>query len=136
MRCTGERLIVSDMHNDIKRRLLHEIVQDNLGTYTAAPSPTLTRVERKAPGTVGKILLVAVALVLLPVDDMPTVISTAIEQPNEAPRSVSVTMPPLETPLPDERVPAPKRYVAALEPPVEVTPPLPMGLSRASAEIA
>jgi len=66
------------MQNDIKRRLLHEIVQDNLGTYTAAPSPTPTRVERTAWGVVGKMLLVALALALLPVDDISTVISTAI----------------------------------------------------------
>ena len=136
MRCTGERLIVSDMQNDIKRRLLHEIVQDNLGTYTAAPSPTLTRVERKAWGVVGKMLLVAVALVLLPVDDISTVISTAIEQPNEAPRSAPVTVShPEVTPPPDERVPVLEQYFAALEPQVEVPPPLPEGLSPVSVEV-
>ena len=53
------------MQNDIKRRLLHEIVQDNLGTYTAAPSPRVV---------FGKMLLLAVALVVLTVDDMSTVI--------------------------------------------------------------
>src|SRR6266446_1959337 len=136
MRCTGERLIVSDMQNDIKRRLLHEIVQDNLGTYTAAPSPTLTRVERKAWGVVGKMLLVAVALVLLPVDDISTVISTAIEQPNEAPRSAPVTVShPEVTPPPDERMPVSEQYFAALEPQVEVPPPLPEGLSPVSVEV-
>jgi N-acetylmuramoyl-L-alanine amidase len=124
------------MQNDIKRRLLHEIVQDNLGTYTPAPSPTLTRVERKARVVVRKMLLVAVALVLLPVDDMSKVISTAIEQPNEAPRSVSGTVPPLEAPPPpDERVSVPEQYLAALEPQVEVPPPLPAGLSPVSEDI-
>jgi len=124
------------MQNDIKRRLLHEIVQDNLGTYTAAPSPTPTRVERTAWGVVGKMLLVALALALLPVDDISTVISTAIEQPNEALRSVSVTMPPPEAPPPpDESVPVPAQYLAALEPQVEVPPPLPEELSPASEEV-
>ena len=103
MRCTEERLIVSDMHNDIKRRLLHEIVQDNLATYTAAPSPMLTRVERKAWAMVGKMLLLAVVLVLLPVDDTSTVISTAIEQSNEALRSAPVTVSHPDAPLPLKR---------------------------------
>ncbi len=136
VRCTGERLIVSNMHNAIKRRLLREVVQDNLATCTVAPAPTPTRVERKSCAVVGKMLLVAVAMVLLPVDDISTVISTVIEPPLEAPRPTLVTTQPTEVPAPDdERATVPEQHGAALEPQVEVPPPALEELAPASEEV-
>jgi len=61
-----------DTHNDIKRRLLREVVQDNLAMYPAVPPPHPA--AHRAWAVVGKMLLVAVAMVLLPVDNMSTVI--------------------------------------------------------------
>src|SRR5712691_12908591 len=74
-----------DTHNNIKRRLLREIVQDNLGMYTAAPPPHPA--ARRVWAVVGKMLLVAVAMVLLPVDNMSTVVSTVIHPQGETPIS-------------------------------------------------
>jgi len=127
------------MHSDIKRRLLREVVQDNLAMYPAAPPPP--PVSHKAGTVIGKMLLVAVAMVLLPVDDMSTVISTVmppqselpiatvIEAPSEVPIS-TVVAPPSEppqlalgsapsaeaSPPADESMPGPEQHVAALEP--------------------
>src|SRR5215467_11310678 len=140
-----KRLRALDMHSDIKRRLLREVVQDNLAMYPAAPPPP--PVSPRAGTVIGKILLVAVAMVLLPVDDMSTVISTVmqpqselpiaavIEAPSEVPIS-TVVAPPSETPqpalvsapsaeaLPQADESAPEQRVAALEPQhVEVLPP-------------
>ena len=127
------------MHSDIKRRLLREVVQDNLAMYPAAPPPP--PVSHKAGTVIGKMLLVAVAMVLLPVDDMSTVISTVmppqselpvatvIEAPSEVPIA-TVVAPPSEppqlalvsapsaeaSPPADESMPGPEQHVAALEP--------------------
>jgi N-acetylmuramoyl-L-alanine amidase len=115
-----------DTHNDIKRRLLREVVQDNLAMYpvTRLPYPAARRVR----AMVGKMLLVAVAMVLLPVDDMSTVISTVVQPhsevsmatviapPSEPPQPVVVTVPPPEA-LPQADASAPEQHVAALEPP-------------------
>ena len=138
-----------DTHNDIKRRLLREVVQDNLAIYPAVlpPHPAAHR----ARAVVRKMLLVAVAMVLLPVDDMSTVISTVIqpqseistatvmEAPSEVPSSTVMAPPsatsqpalvtalPTEAPPPaDESVPVPEQRVAALEPQhIEEPPPTP-----------
>jgi N-acetylmuramoyl-L-alanine amidase len=132
--CTVKRLSALDTHNDIKRRLLREVVQDNLGMYTAAPPPHPA--AHRVWAVVGKMLLVAVAMVLLPVDNMSTVISTVIQQQDgtpissliEAPSEVplaTVTVPPPEA-LPQADESAPEQRVAALEPQhVEVSPPTP-----------
>ena len=115
-----------DTHNDIKRRLLREVVQDNLAMYpvTRLPYPAARRVR----AVVGKMLLVAVAMVLLPVDDMSTVISTVVQPhsevsmatviapPSEPPQPALVTVPPPEA-LPQADASAPEQRVAALEPP-------------------
>ena len=61
----------------------HEVVQDNLATYTVAPPPHPA--AHRVWAVVGKMLLVAVAMVLLPVDNMSTVISTVIEPHSEIP---------------------------------------------------
>ena len=129
-----KRLSALDTHNDIKRRLLREVVQDNLGTYTAAPP--LYPACRRVWAVVGKMLLVAVAIVLLPVDDMLTVISTVIEPPrelsmsvvmappSEAPQQVLVTTPlPEGSPQANESVPVPEQHVAVLEPQHREGPP-------------
>jgi len=113
------------MHNDIKRRLLREVVEDNLGTYTATtPTSIPRRVERRLWAAPGKVLVLIVALVLLPVEEMSTVISTMI-----APH-VARTRPPLvltqstEALAPhDERAAAAEQRVAAREPAVQVPPP-------------
>jgi N-acetylmuramoyl-L-alanine amidase len=144
-----KRLIALDTHNDIKRRLLREVVQDNLATYPVALPPTSMPTARRAWAVVGKVLLVAVAMVLLPVDDMSTVISTVIDTPSEVPISTVIEMPsetppsalvtPLHTEatlLPDARVPVPEQRVAALEPPqVEVPPPSLEEFSPASEDV-
>jgi N-acetylmuramoyl-L-alanine amidase len=130
--CTVKRLSALDTHNDIKRRLLREVVQDNLGMYTAAPPPHPA--AHRVWAVVGKMLLVAVAMVLLPVDNMSTVISTVIQQPGDTPIATVLEAPskaPIATvtALPTEALPqadesAPEQRVAALEPqPVEVSPP-------------
>jgi len=69
-----EGLIVSRLYNDIKRRLLREVVQANLAMYTVAPSATPLRVERRLWATVGRRLFLAAALVLMLIDAMSTVI--------------------------------------------------------------
>jgi N-acetylmuramoyl-L-alanine amidase len=138
-----------DTHNDIKRRLLrevvqdnlathevvqdafaaHEVVQDNLATYTATlpPHPAAHRVR----AVVGKMLLVAVTMVLLPVDNMSTVIephsalpiATVSEAPSEMPQPALVTAPPSEA-VPQADARAPEQRVAALAPQhVEVPAP-------------
>jgi len=141
---TVKRLSALDTHNDIKRRLLREVVQDNLAMYPVAPPPQPAAppphpAARRVWAVVGKMLLVAVAMVLLPVDHMSTVISTVIPPqseipiatvmeapsevpistvialPSETPQPALVTAPPTEAPpQADER--APEQYVAALEP--------------------
>ena len=143
-----------DTHNDIKRRLLREVVQDNLATsevvqdnlatHTATPPPHPA--AHRVWAVVGKMLLVAVAMVLLPVDNMSTVISTVIEPQSEipiarvieapsavpvstviaplseTPQPALVTIPPSEA-LPQADESAPEQRVAALEPQhVEVPP--------------
>src|SRR5215471_12360569 len=145
------------MHSDIKRRLLREVVQDNLAMYPAAPPPP--PVSHKAGTVIGKMLLVAVAMVLLPVDDMSTVISTVmqpqselpiatvIEAPSEVPIS-TVVAPPSEAPQlalvsapsveasPPADESAPEQHVAALEPQhVEVLPAAPEEPLPASEEV-
>ena len=85
-----------DTHRTIKRRLLYEAVQDNLGTYPAAPLPQ--PVVRKVRTGVGKMLLVAVVIVLLPVDDTSTVVSTVIQQPDEIP-VITMIEAPSEVPI-------------------------------------
>jgi N-acetylmuramoyl-L-alanine amidase len=148
------------MHNDIKRRLLREVVQDNLATaevvqdnlatYTAAPP--LHPAAHRVRAVVGKILLVAVAMVLLPVDNMSKVISTVIEPqqseipiatvveaPSEMPQPALVTTPPTEA-LSQADESAPEQRVAVLEPQhVEVPPraledPFPTSEEAGSAE--
>jgi N-acetylmuramoyl-L-alanine amidase len=122
-----------DTHNDIKRRLLREVMQDNLATYTAAPTPPPA--AHRGWAVVGKMLLVAMAVVLLPVDNMSTVISTVIEPQSEIPIA-TVMEAPSQTPQPalvtapppkarsqaDES--APEQRVAALEPQHVEVPPL------------
>jgi hypothetical protein len=142
-----------DTHKNIKRRLLHEAVQDNLGMYPAVPlsHPVIRRavVHRVRTG-VGKMLLVAVAIVLLPVDDTSTLISTVIQQPGEIPIATMIeapsegliatlTAPPTEAlPQADESAPEPR--LAALEPqhveapPVTLEAPLPASEDVGSAE--
>ena len=130
--CTVKRLSALDTHSDIKRRLLREVVQDNLGMYTAAPPPH--PVARRVWTVVGKMLLVAVAMVLLPVNNVSTVISTVIQQPGDTPIATVLEAPSkapiaIVTALPTEALPqadesAPGQRVAALEPqPVEMSPP-------------
>jgi N-acetylmuramoyl-L-alanine amidase len=82
------------MHNDIKRRLLREVVQDNLGMPFVAPPPH--PVGRRRWAIVRPMLLVAVAAVLLPVDDLSTVVSTVIESPREV--SMAAVSAPLSEP--------------------------------------
>src|SRR5215468_10626809 len=91
---TVKRLSALDTHDDIKRRLLHEVMQDNLATYTAAPPPPPA--AHTGWAVVGKMLLVALAVVLLPVDNMSTVISTVIE-PQSAMPMATVMEAPSET---------------------------------------
>src|SRR5215472_7444935 len=79
-----EKQIVSGMHKDIKRRLLHEVVQANLTMYTVIPSSTPVGVERQRWTAIGRMLCLTAALVLMPIDDMSTVISTVIKQHIEA----------------------------------------------------
>ena len=144
--CTVKRLSALDTHNDIKRRLLREVVQDNLGMYTAAPPPHPDSATHRAWAVVGKMLLVAVAMVLLPVDHMSTVISTVIQPPGDTPIATvleapskapiaTVTAPPTEAPpQADER--APEQRVAAFEPQhIEMSPPTQEELFPASAEV-
>jgi N-acetylmuramoyl-L-alanine amidase len=132
--CTVKRLSALDTHRDIKRRLLREVVQDNLGMYTAAPPPHPA--AHRVSAVVGKMLLVAVAMVLVPVDNMSTVISTVIPQqddtpissvieaPSEGPISTLTVSPPAALPQADES--APEQRVAALEPRhIEGSPPTP-----------
>jgi N-acetylmuramoyl-L-alanine amidase len=121
-----------DTHKTIKRRLLYEAVQDNLGTYPAAPLPQ--PVVRKVRTGVGKMLLVAVVIVLLPVDDTSTVVSTVIQQPDEIPVATLIEVPsevPISTltapstealPQADERAPEPR--LTALEPQYDEAPPI------------
>jgi N-acetylmuramoyl-L-alanine amidase len=134
-----------DTHNDIKRRLLREVVQDNLAMYPAVPPPHPA--AHRVWAVVGKMLLVAVAMVLLPVDNMSTVISTVIQPQSEIPIATgiealsevpisTVIAPPSETPqlalvtAPSSEAPpqadesAPEQGVAALEPPHIEVPPL------------
>jgi len=114
------------MHDDIKRRLLREVVQDNLATYTVTPASTPPRVERRLRTAVGKVLFLAVVLALLPVDDLSTVISTVIEQRLEGLRSPFVIAQRTEArPPADERAMVAEQRVAALDPRVEVLPPAP-----------
>ena len=82
------------MHNDIKRRLLREAVQDNLGRPPVASPPP--PVGRRRWAVASKMLLVAVAMVLLPADDLSTVISTVIAPPREV--SMSAVIAPLSEP--------------------------------------
>jgi N-acetylmuramoyl-L-alanine amidase len=143
--CTVKRLSALDTHNDLKRRLLREVMQDNLATYTAAPPPQPA--ARRVWAVVGQMLLVAVVMVLLPIDNMSTVISTVIQPqseipivtvmeapsevpistvmtpPSETPQPALVTTPPTEVP-PQATESAPEQRVAALVPQhVEVLPP-------------
>jgi len=103
--------------------------------YTAAPPPHPA--AHRARGVVGKILLVAVAMVLLPVHNVSTVISTVVEPPRETSQPALVTVPPTEAlPQADESVPVPEQHVAALEPQhVEVPPPTPEEAFPASADV-
>lgn len=120
------------MHNEIKRRLLREVVQANLALDTAAPSSTPPRVERRPWAVVGRMLCLAAALVLMPIDDMSTVIATLIKQHLEAPRPplVSAQRSAVTRPADDSaRVTNPR--VAVLAPPVEVLAP---GASSPTAE--
>ena len=114
------------MHNEIKRRLLREVVQANMVMSTVAPSSTPPRLERRRWAMVGRILCLAAALVLMPIDDMSTVISTVIKQHIEAPRPplVSAQRPTVLQPA-DESVSVPALRVAALEPRVEMPSPAP-----------
>src|SRR3954454_25299357 len=86
-----KRLSAVDTHNDLKRRLLREVMQDNLATYTAAPLPRPA--ARRGWAVVGKMLLVAVAMVLLPVDDTSMVISTVLQPQSEIPIATVVDIP-------------------------------------------
>src|SRR5438093_5622226 len=125
-RHTLEGRIASGMHNEIKRRLLREVVQANMVMSTVAPSSTPPRVERRRWAMVGRILCLAAALVLMPIDDMSTVISTVIKQHIEAPRPplVSAQRPTVLQPA-DESLSVPALRVAALEPRVEMPSPAP-----------
>jgi N-acetylmuramoyl-L-alanine amidase len=117
-----------DTRKSIKRRLLHEAVQDNLGLSPAAPlpHPVIRRAGvRRARTVVGKMLLVAAAIVLLPVDDTSTVISTIIQPPGAIPVATMIaapsegpiatrTAPPTEA-LPQATEGAPAQRLAVLE---------------------
>jgi N-acetylmuramoyl-L-alanine amidase len=108
-------------------------MQDNLATYTAAPP--LPPAVHTGWAVVGKMLLVAMAVVLLPVDNMSTVISTVIEPqselpiatvieaPSETPQPALVTAPPPKA-LSQADESAPEQRVAALGPPHVEAPPL------------
>src|SRR5262245_11367668 len=130
--CIVKRLSALDTHNDLKRRLLREVMQDNLATYTAAPLPHPA--ARRVRVVVGKMLLVAVVMVLLPIDNMSTVISTVIQPQSEIPIATIIEAPsgvPISTVMaPPSEVPpqadesVPEQRVAALEPQhVKVLPP-------------
>ena len=115
------------MHNDIKRRLLREVVQDNLAMPPVAPPPHPVGHRRRA--VVSKMLLVAMAMVLLPVDDLSTVISTVIEPPHEV--SMPAVIAPLSEPpqlalvttlLPEA---PPQAHESVLEQPVATPEPQP-----------
>jgi N-acetylmuramoyl-L-alanine amidase len=132
-----------DTHHDIKRRLLREVVQDNLGMFPVAlPSHPAAR---RAGAVLGKMLLLVVAIVLLPVDDMSTVVSTVMQQPDEMPISTAVEAPsemsmsmvsswrPEGPAQADESTPG--QRMAALAPyHVEMPSPIPEKLSLASAD--
>ena len=122
------------MHNDIKRRLLHEVVQDNLARPLVAPPST--PVGRRGWAMVSKMLLVTVAMVLLPVDDLSTVISTIIEPPREVSMSAVIAplrefpqLAPVTAPLPEVPPQAHEsvleQHVATPEPPPIKAPPPP-----------
>ena len=115
------------MHNDIKRRLLREVVQDNLAMPSAAPPPYPVGHRRRA--VVSTMLLVAMAMVLLPVDDLSTVISTVIEAPHEVSMPAviaSLSEPPqlalVTTLLPEA---PPQAHESVLEQPVAIPEPQP-----------
>lgn len=123
------------MHNDMKRRLLREVVQANLALYTVAPSPTLLRVERRLWATVGRALCLAMALVCMPIDDMSSVISTVIKQHVEAPRPPLVIAQRPEEPPADASAIVPELHVTARAPGVEESPPAPALLPPMSEEV-
>ena len=131
-----EERIASGMHDDIKRRLLREVVQENLVMYTVVPSSTPPRVERRWWAMAGRMLCLAVALVFLPIDEMSTVISTVIKQHVEAPRPPLVIAQRPEVLRPaDESAIMTERRVATLDPRVEVPPPVSEESPPTSAEI-
>ena len=124
------------MHNEIKRRLLREVVQANMVMSTVAPSSTPARMERRRWAMVGRILCLAAALVLMPIDDMSTVISTIIKQHIEAPRpSLGSAQRPAVLQPADESTGVTKLRVAALEPRVEMPSPAPEEPPPAAEEV-
>jgi N-acetylmuramoyl-L-alanine amidase len=81
-------------------------------------------------------LFLTAALVLMPIDDMSTVISTVIKQHIEAPRPPLVGAQRTEVLSPaDERALVPESHIAALEPRVEMPPPAPAVPSPTSVEV-
>jgi N-acetylmuramoyl-L-alanine amidase len=124
------------MHDEIKRRLLREVVQANLATYDVAPATTPPRVERRLRVAFGTVFCLAVALVLLPVDDMSMVISTVVEQRAEEPPRPPVMAQRTEALAPtDESTTIAEQRVAAREPQVEVPPPVPAEVLLPSEEV-
>src|SRR5262245_36510738 len=121
------------MHNEIKRRLLREVVQANLAIHTAVPSSRPPPLERRRWPLVGRMLCLAAALVLLPIDDMSTVISTVIKQHIAVPRPPLVgaqraevaPLVPVVPPLTSEEVESP-----------EPTFPAPVAIDRAVIPLA
>jgi N-acetylmuramoyl-L-alanine amidase len=114
------------MDHDIKRRLLHEAVQDNLAISTRASALTGTAtvlpfapVPRPLWVAVAKIVYLAAALVFVLVDDRSTVISTVIAPPMPRPELVA-SPPPLTLPtLPwvDAQGAMPAEYATVRESP-------------------
>src|SRR5262245_10251519 len=108
------------MHNDIKRRLLREVVQENLAMSPGVPSSTPRRVERRLWAAAGRILCLTVGLVLMPIDDTSIVLLTVIKQHIERPRPPLVSAQrPEVLPPDDERAMVAEQRVAAREPEVE-----------------
>src|SRR5262245_64689717 len=87
-------------------------------------------VDRRRWAVVSQIFLVTVAMVLLPVGDLSTVISTVIEPPPEV--SMSAVMVPLSEPPQLALVTAllpeapPQAHESVLEPPVTTSEPQPI----------
>ena len=90
-------LAVIDMDHDIKRRMLHEAVQDNLASAMGAsvvPSATAVHPNASPPRTLWALVVsmvyLAVVLLVVPTGDISTAISTVRALPGATPRPVPI----------------------------------------------